>query len=115
HGLANLICMVDINNQQADGPSSQVLRFEPIADKWAAFGWHVQRVNGNDIAAVLAAFDAARALSEAKPRVILLDTLMGKGVPFLEQREKNHFIRVDAPEWQQAIALLDAAYAGAAQ
>ena len=115
HGLANLICMVDINNQQADGPSSQVLRFEPIADKWAAFGWHVQRVNGNDIAAVLAAFDAARALSEAKPRVILLDTLMGKGVPFLEQREKNHFIRVDAPEWQQAIALLDAAHAGAAQ
>ena len=115
HGLANLICMVDINNQQADGPSSQVLRFEPIADKWAAFGWHVQRVNGNDIAAVLAAFDTARALSEAKPRVILLDTLMGKGVPFLEQREKNHFIRVDAPEWQQAIALLDAAYAGAAQ
>ncbi len=115
HGLANLICTVDINNQQADGPSGQVMRFEPIADKWAAFGWHVQRVNGNDIAAVLAAFDAARALSEAKPRVILLDTLMGKGVPFLEQREKNHFIRVDPPEWQQAIAMLDAAYAGAAQ
>jgi transketolase N-terminal domain/subunit len=48
------------------------MRFEPIADKWAAFGWHVQR-------------------------------------------EKNHFIRVDPPEWQQAIAMLDAAYAGAAQ
>ena len=41
------------------------------------------------------------------PRVILFDTLMGKGVPFLEQREKNHFIRVDAPEWQQALAILD--------
>ena len=39
-----------------------------------------------------------------KPRVILFDTLMGKGVPFLEQREKNHFIRVDPPEWQQALA-----------
>jgi transketolase len=112
HGLGNLICTVDINNQQADGPSGQVMRFEPIADKWSAFGWHVQRVNGNDIGAVLAAFDAARALTEAKPRVILLDTLMGKGVPFLEQREKNHFIRVDPPEWQQAIAMLDAAYAG---
>jgi transketolase len=115
HGLGNLICTVDINNQQADGPSGQVMRFEPIADKWAAFGWHVQRVDGNDIADVLAAFDAARALTEAKPRVILLDTLMGKGVPFLESREKNHFIRVDPPEWQQAIAMLDAAYAGAAQ
>ncbi|MBA4006205.1 MAG: transketolase, partial [Delftia sp.] len=40
--------------------------------------------------------------------VILCDTLMGKGVPFLEQREKNHFIRVDPPEWQQALAILDA-------
>ena len=107
HGLSNLICLVDINNQQADGPSSKVLGFEPLADKWAAFGWHVQRVDGNDLAAVLAAFDKARHLAGAKPRVILFDTLMGKGVPFLEQREKNHFIRVDPAEWQQAIEILD--------
>ncbi|MGB7300119.1 MAG: transketolase [Burkholderiaceae bacterium] len=106
HGLANLICLVDINNQQADGPSGKVLSFEPLADKWAAFGWHVQRVNGNDLPAVVDAFDAARAVTEAKPRVILFDTLMGKGVPFLEQREKNHFIRVDPPEWQQALDIL---------
>jgi transketolase len=44
----------------------------------------------------------------AKPRVILCDTLMGKGVPFLEIREKNHFIRVDPLEWQQALDVLDA-------
>ncbi|CAN7590437.1 transketolase [Variovorax sp. CF079] len=109
HQLSNLICLVDINNQQADGPSGKVLGFEPLADKWTAFGWHVQRVDGNDLPAVVAAFDVARALSDAKPRVILVDTLMGKGVPFLEQREKNHFIRVDPPEWQQAIDHLDQA------
>ena len=107
HQLDNLICLVDINNQQADGPSSKVLGFEPLADKWAAFGWHVQRVDGNDLAAVLAAFDTARHLTEPKPRVILFNTLMGKGVPFLETRDKNHFIRVDPPEWQQALAILD--------
>jgi len=107
HGLSTLICMVDINNQQADGKSSSVMGFEPLADKGAAFGWYVQRVDGNDLPAVLAAFDAARDLTEAKPRVILFDTLMGKGVPFLESREKNHFIRVDPPEWQQALAVLD--------
>ena len=107
HALSNLICLVDINNQQADGESSKVLGFEPLADKWAAFGWHVQRVDGNDLPAVLAAFDKARNLTDAKPRVILFDTLMGKGVPFLEKREKNHFIRVDPPEWQQAIQILD--------
>lgn len=108
HRLDNLICLVDINNQQADGPSTKVLGFEPLADKWAAFGWHVQRVDGNDLPAVLKAFDTARALTEPQPRVILLDTLMGKGVPFLEQREKNHFIRVDPPEWKQALEWLDA-------
>ncbi|RYH09396.1 MAG: transketolase [Alphaproteobacteria bacterium] len=107
HDLSNLICLVDINNQQADGPSGKVMGFEPLADKWAAFGWHVQRVDGNDLSAVIAAFDIARSLKEPKPRVILFDTLMGKGVPFLEQRDKNHFIRVDPPEWQQALDHLD--------
>jgi transketolase len=108
HGLGNLICIVDINNQQADGPSTKVLGFEPLADKWASFGWHVQRVDGNHLPAVVRAFDTARQLAEPQPRVILCDTLMGKGIPFLEAREKNHFIRVDPPEWQQALEILDA-------
>ena len=101
--LDNLIAIVDVNNQQADGPSSQVLGFEPLADKWLAFGWFVQRVDGNDIAAVASAFRQARVWTGPQPRVILCDTLMGKGVPFLERREKNHFIRVDEAEWQLAL------------
>lgn len=107
HRLNNLICLVDVNNQQADGPSGKVLGFEPLADKWMAFGWHVQRVDGNDLPAVFDAFEMARSLEQAQPRVILFDTLMGKGVPFLETRDKNHFIRVDPPEWQQALDVLD--------
>ena len=114
HRLSNLICLIDINNQQADGPSGKIMGFEPLADKWAAFGWHVQRADGNDLPAVIAAFDAARALKQDKPRVILFDTLMGKGVPFLETRDKNHFIRVDPPEWQQAIADVDSTQTGGA-
>jgi transketolase len=107
HGLGNLICLVDINKQQADGPSGQVMKFEPLQDKWNAFGWHVQRVDGNDLAAVLRAFDAAREVPTQVPRVILLDTLMGKGIDFLESRDKNHFMRVDPSEWQEALALHD--------
>ncbi|MFO1414498.1 MAG: transketolase [Burkholderiales bacterium] len=110
-GLSNLICLVDINNQQADGQSTKVLGFEPLADKWEAFGWFVQRVDGNDLDAVVRAFDTARHHAGPEPRVILFDTRMGKGVPFLEAREKNHFMRVDAGEWQQAIALLDERHA----
>jgi len=107
HGLGNLICLVDINKQQADGPSGQVMKFEPLQDKWNAFGWHVQRVDGNDLAAVLRAFDAAREVPTQVPRVILLDTLMGKGIDFSESRDKNHFMRVDPSEWQEALALHD--------
>lgn len=107
HQLSNLICLVDVNNQQADDQSTKVLNFEPLEDKWEAFGWYVQRVDGNDMSAVIQAFDNAREETSDRPRVILFDTLMGKGVPFLEQREKNHFLKVEADEWQKAIQILD--------
>jgi transketolase len=106
--LDNLIAIVDVNNQQADGPSTQVMAFEPLVDKLVAFGWFVQRVDGNDLDAVVAAFDAARLHPEPRPRMIVADTLMGKGVPFLEQREKSHFIRVEQHEWELALAALEA-------
>jgi transketolase len=108
HRLDNLIGIIDVNNQQADGPSTQVMAFEPLVEKLEAFGWFVQRVDGNDLDAVVAAFDAAKAHPEVRPRMIVADTLMGKGVPFLEQREKNHFIRVESHEWQLALAALEA-------
>ena len=111
--LDHVCAIIDYNKVQENGPTNEIKNLEPLRDKWTAFGWHVQRVNGNDLSAVLAAFDAARQHNEAQPRVILLDTLMGKGVPFLERREKNHFIRVNPPEWQQALAILDAQHAGA--
>jgi transketolase len=106
--LDNLIAMVDVNNQQADGPSTQIMAFEPLAEKLDAFGWYTQRVNGNDIEAVKRAFDNARQHKGEQPRIIVCDTKMGCGVPFLEAREKNHFIRVDAHEWQLALEALDA-------
>ena len=107
-GLGNLICIVDVNRMQADGPSTGVLNFEPLLPKWEAFGWHAQRVDGNDIDALVHAFDTARALTDKKPRVIICDTKMAKGVPFLETRDKAHFIRVEKDEWQPAIEALGA-------
>ncbi|UPK86950.1 transketolase [Pseudomonas sp. A2] len=106
--LDNLIAIIDVNNQQADGHSSEVLAFEPIVDRWQAFGWFVQRVDGNDLDALAGAFDQARAHAGAQPRVIICDTRMGKGVPFLENRDKTHFIRVDENEWDLALKALDA-------
>lgn len=108
HKLSNLICIVDFNDQQADGKSTQMLTAEPVHDKWSAFGWHAQRVDGNDMGALVAAFDAARSLADDRPRVIICDTLMCKGVPFLEAREMAHFVRVEPDEWQKALDALDA-------
>ena len=105
--LDNLICLVDFNNQQADGPTRNALAQGEEEKKWAAFGWHAQRVDGNDLGAVVAAFDAARATDHPGPRVIIFDTKMCKGVPFLENREITHFVRVEADEWGKALAVLE--------
>ncbi len=87
--LSNLIAIVDVNNVQADGASSQVMGFEPLVAKMEAFGWHTRRVDSNDIAAVAAAFDQARSHWGECPRMIICDTRMGRGVPFLEARERE--------------------------
>ncbi|WP_435310690.1 transketolase [Primorskyibacter sedentarius] len=105
--LDNLICIVDFNNQQADGPTRDALAVGSEAPKWAAFGWHAQEVDGNDLEALVAAFDTARALPEPKPRVIICNTTMCKGVDFLEAREITHFVRVEPGEWAQALEKLE--------
>jgi transketolase len=114
HQLGNLIAMVDINALQADGPTAGVLRTEPVLDKWIASGWFAQRVDGNDVEALLVAFDeiTRRAKPVGIPAVILCDTKVGRGVPLLENREKAHFMRIDADEWQICREQLTAGYEG---
>jgi transketolase len=101
HGLDNVLAIVDVNALQADGPTVGVLRTEPLADKWRAFGWEVRRVDGNDVAALVTALDELREHRGA-PSVLICDTRVGCGVPTLEQREKAHFMRVEEHEWQIA-------------
>jgi transketolase len=101
HGLDNVTAIVDVNALQADGPTAGILRTEPVLDKWQAFGWHALRVDGNDIPALVDAFDEARA-HRGSPSVLICDTRIGRGVPLLETREKAHFMRVSADEWQIA-------------
>ena len=108
HKLDNLIGIVDVNNMQADGPSTQILNVEPLLPKFEAFGWYVQRVDGNDISALVEAFDRARMSDRKVPRLIICDTKMAKGIDFLEKRERSHFLRVEPEEWVRALAILDA-------
>ncbi|MGW0137767.1 transketolase [Streptomyces calvus] len=101
HGLNNVTAIVDVNALQADGPTGTVLRTEPVTAKWEAFGWRALRVDGNDVEALVTAFDTLRA-HRGSPSVLVCDTRIGRGVPLLETREKAHFMRVEADEWQLA-------------
>jgi transketolase len=105
--LDNLIAIVDFNDQQADGKTTAALAQVPEAGRWRGFGWFAQEVDGNDMAALVAAFDAARAHEGPEPRMIICQTKMCKGVPFLEEREITHFVRVEPEEWARALEILD--------
>jgi transketolase len=106
HGLDNVTAIVDVNALQADGPTAGVLRTEPVTDKWQAFGWHALRVDGNDVPALVSAFDELRE-HRGSPSVLICDTRIGSGVPLLEGREKAHFMRVEEHEWQLARTQLE--------
>jgi transketolase len=99
--LANLYAFIDCNNQQADGAPGQIMDVEPVDEKWTSFGWHTQRIDGNDIQAILDALNLCKLVND-RPHAIVLDTRMGKGVRLFEERDKNHFIRVETADWETA-------------
>lgn len=94
--LDNLVALVDCNGIQADGPI--VLRMEPIAEKWRAFGWEVREINGNEMTAIVEALHWARTAAGI-PHAVILRTTPGKGLPSLERREKAHFVRIEPDDW----------------
>ncbi|MFI0844927.1 transketolase [Mesorhizobium sp. IMUNJ 23232] len=102
--LDRLVALIDCNGIQADGPV--VLDMEPVADKWRAFGWETFEIDGNDMAAIVAALAGARE-KNGRPKAIVLRTLPGKGVPRIENSEKSHFFRVDISEWDGIIAAFE--------
>ncbi len=83
YGLGNLCLLIDYNAMQVEGHVDQVLGMEPVDAKWRAFNWQVETVDGNDMDALLAALDRARAAA-GRPTCIVARTLAGKGAPCLE-------------------------------
>jgi transketolase len=89
HKLDNVCCIVDYNGIQLDGFVKDIMDVAPLADKWRAFGWHVIELDGNDPAAVRAAFEEAAA-TKGKPTCLVAHTIKGKGVSFMENNPKFH-------------------------
>ncbi len=86
---ANFTAFVDYNKMQQDGMIEEILRLEPLAEKWRAFGWEVHEIDGHDMGSILDAIEWARGVKHA-PQVIIAHTIKGKGVSFMEGVQRWH-------------------------
>jgi len=89
HGLDNLVAMTDCNHQQIDGRVEDVAGLENLSERWLAFGWDVICADGHDFESILDAFKLAQNRN-GKPKMILFETIMGKGVDFMEGTHEWH-------------------------
>jgi transketolase len=106
-GVDNLISTVDWNGQQIDGPTKKVMDLKNLHAKFEAFGWEVTEMEGNDMDAVVAGLNKAKSLlGNGKPVVILMRTVMGKGVDFMEGSHEWHGIAPNDEQLKAALAQL---------
>lgn len=108
--LDNLTAIIDHNTLQITGRTRDVMCSEPLAEKWASFGWAVRSVDGHDFAELTEAL--REPLEKGKPSMIIANTVKGKGVSFMEDVGKWHHGVPSDGEYEQAMAELDAALAG---
>lgn len=101
-----LIAFVDANKKQLDGYTKDINDLGDIGAKFAAFGWHSQDVNGADVAQIYEAIQHAKEV-KGQPSVIVLDTIKGQGVRFVEETMMNHHIVIDQEKAKAAIAELE--------
>ncbi|RYD92348.1 MAG: transketolase [Sphingobacteriales bacterium] len=104
----NLICTVDYNGQQIDGPTEMVLSLGNLKAKFEAFGWDVLEGDGNDMAKVVAVLEKAKShTGKGKPVMILLKTGMGYGVDFMMGSHKWHGVAPNDEQLKVALAQLE--------
>ena len=97
HRLDNLCAVIDYNKLQSDNHNDAIMRLEPLAEKWRAFGWSVAEIDGHDIPQILEHLREAGTIRE-RPSVIIAHTIKGKGVPYME----------NIPAWHGSVKLTQA-------
>jgi transketolase len=102
-GLDGLTALTDYNKMQIDGSTDEINSLEPLGDKWRSFGWHVIEVDGHDVEAIDQAINEAKR-TKGKPTMIILHTLKGKGISFLEANfRNNHNVTISTEQHKQAL------------
>lgn len=108
HKVDNLIVTVDWNGQQIDGANDDVITLGDLPAKWAAFGWDVLHMQGNDMAAVVAGLEQAQShTGQGRPVVILMKTEMGFGVDYMMGSHKWHGVAPNEEQTRIALAQLE--------
>ena len=106
--LGNVTVVIDFNKWQATGRSLEVMALDPLAKKWASFGWHTQEINGHDFIAIDRALAEAKS-QEERPSVIVAHTVKGKGVSFMEDNNNWHYRTPNSQELDAALSELESA------
>jgi transketolase len=118
HKLDNLVLLIDNNDLQAGGSTRNILRVEPVPEKFEAFGFKARRVNGNSIPEILDAFEEARN-TKGRPYAMVCDTRLFHGNPYMQTRFPTaHYMQTDMETWKAGLAELDeliAAVSGSAE
>lgn len=104
HALSNVTLLVDRNGLQGFGETEEVLRLEPLAAKFSAFGWAVETADGHSFPSMQTAYNHGRC---GKPLVILCDTVKGRGMADVEDTVACHYLPMSAAQYERALAGLD--------
>ena len=104
--VENLLAIVDRNRLQSGGATEDLMRLEPLADKWRDFGWAAREIDGHDMEAIVGTISAVP-FEKGKPSVIIARTIKGKGLPFAENRVDFHAHAVDQDMVRESLAILD--------
>lgn len=89
HKAGNLIVFGDCNNEQSGGRCTEMTSLYPVYEKWEAFHWHVQRIDGHNISEIRGAIDVARKVKD-RPSFIEMKTVKGKNIPYMEDNNAWH-------------------------
>jgi len=101
--LGNFCGIVDYNKMQSDDLNSNIMRLEPLQDKWESFNWHVIRINGHNFHEIINAFTMAKSI-QSKPTMIIAHTIKGKGVSYMEGLPSWHgSVKIKNSEFTQAL------------
>ena len=104
--LDNLTALLDRNLLQIDGKTEDVLRIESVHDRWTAFGWNVLEINGHDFRQIIDALELART-HKNQPSMIILNTVKGKDVSFMENNVDFHGVPPNELEYKRAMQELE--------